>query len=220
MRYLALTIFFLVCLIHLIDSWKDNKEARAKTKPFLLLFLLLYYFFSADSMSVPLVLALFTSWLGDVLLIPSGNGWFVSGGISFLISHLFFIFAYLSCIDLKTIRWYFLLPAGVIYLAVSLMIMYSVRDNTPKKMMIPMFAYLIINSTMNIFALMLCFSGKGPGAAVAYFGAILFFFSDCSLFLVRYHKNKELVFKKHFTIMITYLLGEFLITQGILIMSR
>ena len=98
--------------------------------------------------------------------------------------------------------------------------MHAVRENTPKKMMVPMFAYLIINSTMNIFALMQFISGGGVGAAVAYLGAVLFFISDCSLFLVRYHKNRELVFKRHFTVMLTYLLGEFLITQGLLLLSR
>ena len=46
-----------------------------------------------------------------------------------------------------------------------------------------------------------------------------FFTSDCTLYLVRYHKNKDLIFKKHFTVMLTYLLGEALITVGMLLIQ-
>ncbi|MBR4452299.1 MAG: hypothetical protein IKS39_10720 [Clostridia bacterium] len=43
--------------------------------------------------------------------------------------------------------------------------------------------------------------------------------SDCTLFLVRYYRNPEIVFKKHFTVMLTYVVGEFLITQGVLMLG-
>ena len=82
-----------------------------------------------------------------------------------------------------------------------------------------MYFYLLCNSTMNIFALMQLFSSRNAGALTAYIGAVLFYISDCTLFLVRYHENKELIFRKHFTVMLTYLLGEFLITYGILMLS-
>jgi uncharacterized membrane protein YhhN len=60
------------------------------------------------------------------------------------------------------------------------------------------------------------FTLQTPGSLVAYAGAVLFFASDCTLFLVRYFRNPDVIFKKHFTVMLTYLAGEFLITLGIL----
>ena len=54
---------------------------------------------------------------------------------------------------------------------------------------------------------------------VAYIGAVLFFVSDCSLFLVRYYKPRKIVYKDHFTVMLTYILGELLITQGIIMLT-
>ena len=45
------------------------------------MFIIAYYFCSTDDISWVLVAALITSWLGDVLLIPHGNGWFTAGGI-------------------------------------------------------------------------------------------------------------------------------------------
>ena len=71
---------------------------------------------------------------------------------------------------------------------------------------------------MNIFAMMQLLSRPSPAAAVAYIGALLFFASDCCLFLVRYGKRPDIVFKKHFTVMLTYLLGELLIVVGILML--
>ena len=82
MRYVFLAALALCSAAHLYYSWVDNKRGRAATKPFLLILLVLYYVFSADRLSFVLLGALVTSWLGDVLLIPRGHGWFAAGGIS------------------------------------------------------------------------------------------------------------------------------------------
>ena len=77
-----------------------------------------------------------------------------------------------------------------------------------------MYFYLLCNTAMNVFACMQMITLGKAGAAVSFLGAVLFFISDCTLFLVRYYKKPEIVFRKHFTVMLTYLVGEFLITQG------
>ena len=218
MKYLFLILFIVFSVLHLIASFNDDAEKRKKTKPFLLIWLLLYYVFSTDNLSVFLVLALFFSWLGDVLLIPKGHKWFAFGGISFMFSHLFFILAYTNNFEFKDLKPVVLVIAGIVYFGTSFKIMRELRVSTPKSMIFPMFFYLMCNSTMNMFALMQMMSRKDIGSVVAYIGAVLFFISDCTLFLVRYYKNKDIIYKKHFTVMLTYLLGEFLITLGILMM--
>lgn len=219
MKYVYLIALVIVSVIHLIDSYRDDSKKRARTKGFLLPLILLYYLASVDTYSWVLVAALVTSWLGDVLLIPKGSKWFVMGGISFLVSHVLFIFTYVPNIDFSHIALYIVIPAGVIYFAIAGIIIKNILPSTPKMMIGPMFAYLIANSTMNIFALMQLVSRPCVGSAVAYVGAVLFFVSDCTLFLVRYHKNKDIVFKRHFTVMLTYILGELLITQGVILLS-
>ena len=218
MKYIFLILFTVFSILHLIASFNDDAEKRKKTKPFLLIWLLLYYVFSTDNLSVFLVLALFFSWLGDVLLIPKGHKWFAFGGISFMFSHLFFILAYTNNFEFKDLKPVVLVIAGIVYFGTSFKIMRELRVSTPKSMIFPMFFYLMCNSTMNMFALMQMMSRKDLGSVVAYIGAVLFFISDCTLFLVRYYKNKDIIYKKHFTVMLTYLLGEFLITLGILMM--
>ncbi len=217
--YLFLILFFVFSFLHLVSSYADDAEKRKRTKPFLLIFLLLFYVFSADHPSVYLILALATSWLGDVLLIPKGHHWFAYGGISFMFSHLFFILVYVSRIVFVHVPWILVVPAAIVYFGISHFIIQAVKDNTPKQMVIPMHFYLICNSLMNLFALMQLCSLRNVGAFIAWIGALLFFASDCSLFLVRYGKKPEVIYKKHFTVMLTYLLGEFLITVGILLLK-
>jgi uncharacterized membrane protein YhhN len=219
LRYVFLALLFVFSAVHLYHSWLDDKKRRKYTKPFLLLFIIAYYIVSADKLSVLLILALATSWLGDVLLIPEGHGWFTAGGISFMFTHILFIIVYASKIDFSSVLWALVIPAAVIYYGISAVIIYKLRPTTPKIMLIPMYFYLLSNSTMNVFSLMQLTSLRSAGAAVAYVGAVLFFISDCTLFLVRYHKNKDLIFKRHFTVMLTYIVGELLITQGVLMLG-
>ncbi len=213
-KYVFIALFAVASVIHLAQSWKDDQR-RAWSKPFLLLFLLLFYLFAAKEISWVLVAALFFSWLGDVLLIPKGSKWFLAGGIAFLVSHILFILVYAPHVAWTKTHLWLLLPACV-YLGAAAAIILKIRPNVPKALQFPMLLYLAVNSTMNLFALAMLLTLKSPGAAVAYAGAVLFYISDCTLYLVRYHENKNLIFKKHFTVMLTYLLGECLITVGML----
>lgn len=216
MKLFFLILLAIVSAIHLFHSWKGDQEKRKYTKPFLLPLIIAYYLAGTSSPSWVLVIALAASWLGDVLLIPKGNKWFVFGGLSFMVTHFLFIIVYAQRVDFSDIKWFAVIPAAVLYYGISAVIIKTLTPSTPKMMLAPMYFYLLCNSTMNVFSLMQLISRRTPGAAVAFTGAILFFISDCTLFLVRYHKNKNLIFKNHFTVMLTYILGEFLIAQGML----
>ena len=219
MKYFFLALFVISNAVHLYFSWKDEKKGRAVTKPMLLLFLMLYYIFSADKVSFVLLGALLTSWLGDVLLIPKGNKWFTAGGISFMLSHFLFIAVYVGQISFANVQWLPVILLAVLYCAVAAKVILTLRENAPNPMRIPLYVYLLANSAMNVFAFMQMITTRSPGAVVAYIGALLFFVSDCSLFILRFYDKKEIVLKKHFTVMLTYLAGEFLITQGILMLT-
>ena len=219
LKYIFLGLLIIVSVIHLYHSFVDDAKKRAITKPFLLIFILLYYLSAANGeYSWFLIVALATSWLGDVLLIPKGNFWFSMGGIAFTASHIAFILLYYDHLVFPVIRLGIIIPIAIIYYTVALIVITKVTPTVPKPMIAPMYFYLLCNSTMNVFALMQLCSLPCTGTAVAYTGAVLFYISDCLLFLVRYYKNKDLIYKKHFFVMLTYILGEFLITLGMLIL--
>lgn len=215
-----LALFFISSILHLWESWNDNALGRARTKSFPILMLALAYIFFPGTPSPILLTALITSWLGDVLLIPKGNKWFIIGGSSFLVSHFLFMAVYLPHIHFSRIPWLILLPAAALYASVSIAVIRAIRDNTPRIMAVSMWLYLLTNSSMNLFALMQLLTDRQPGEIAAFAGALLFFFSDCILFLVRFHRNPALVPRRHFPVMLCYLSGEFLITLGMGMLAK
>ena len=216
--YLFLAVFIVSATVHLIGCWR-GKPKTAYTKPLLVSSVALTYAFAAERPSWVLILALFLSWLGDVLLMPKGNKWFVAGGVSFLLSHVTFIFVYLPHIVWGSVRWWAVVPVAAAYLAVSALVMRAIWADTPGAMRVPMFLYLAANSTMNVFAFMLLLSRPCAGAALAFAGAMLFFASDCILFLSRYYKKADRIPKRGFLIMLTYIAGEALITLGVALLG-
>ena len=137
-----------------------------------------------------------------------------------MFSHFLFIAVYVTRIDFKLVPFFIVIPIALLYYAIAAIIIINVSPTTPKPMLVPMYIYLLANSTMNMFALMQLFSNPCTGSIVAFIGAVLFFISDCTLFLVRYYKKKDIVFKRHFTVMLTYVLGEYMITQGIIFLTN
>jgi uncharacterized membrane protein YhhN len=222
MKYAVLGILAVFTTIHLIDSWKDDAKKRRRTKPFLLILVLIYYLLATDSPSIMLIIALSLSWIGDVLIMTKGNKWFISGGTMFLFSHIFFAAACLLNIvkvDFNPKFLILIIPVSCVYIAISILTSRSIKANLSKKMFVLMLLYLFFNTFTNICALVQLLILKSPGALVTYIGAVLFFVSDCSLYLVRYHKNENIIFKRHFTVMLTYVLGELLIAQGFLLLG-
>ena len=218
MQYVFLGLLLIALVWHLVESWRDNARRRAFTKPFLIPLILLYYLVATDHPIWFLVLALIFSWLGDVFLMFQGNTWFTVGGCFFGVSHIFFVLTYVDQIRWDAVHLYVLIPVAAVYITITTLVILAVVKQTPKKMLPAMYLYLIANSTMNVFAVMQLESAPSAGAVIALVGAVLFFISDCCLFLVRYSRRPELIFKKHFTVMLAYVVGEFLITQGIMML--
>lgn len=219
MKYVFLAILAISSVVHLYHSYKDDTKKRPYTKWILLLAILGYYLCSVERPSGLLVAALVTSWLGDVLLIPHGTACFVCGGLSFLASHILFITVYVPNVDFGSVSWWAVAIVAAVYLIIAVLVFRTLLPTTSKSMIVPMFLYLVANATMNTFAFMQLISNPCKASAIAYAGAVLFFISDCTLFCVRFHKNRNLIFKRHFTVMLTYILGELLITQGVMMLA-
>ncbi|MBR4530689.1 MAG: lysoplasmalogenase [Lachnospiraceae bacterium] len=214
MNILCLIVFVIATAVHLVASYRKDTKLRNITKPFLLLALLGFYVLSARSLSWFIVLALFFSWLGDVLLMPKGLKWFTAGGIAFMISHAFFVAGYCRDIVFGAIP-FFLIPVLAVFFAVTVACIFSrLKPHLPKPLFYPMFLYLLINGTMNCFAIFRCVSTFSAATLTTAVGAALFFVSDTSLFFVRFKKDGRL--KTHFLVMLTYSVGELLIVLGLL----
>lgn len=215
MNYLFLAIFVVFTGIHLYASAKQDKNLRAITKPVILLSLLGFYLESVTNPAWFIALALVFSWLGDILLIPHGLKWFTFGGISFLLSHIFFIlgFIYLNP-AIFTVQWYIVVPFALVYGAISIYVFIKLIPYLKKALLFPMCGYLLVNGAMNCFAWLSMFAAPTIGTIITAIGAFMFFVSDCTLFFVRFKKDSKI--KTHFFVMLPYSLGEFLIVLGLI----
>lgn len=209
-RFVALGAFVLVSCLHLL--WKKNKNI---TKSLLLPALLLYYLTASEAPMPTAAAALAASWLGDVLLEKSGIKWFTAGGIAFMLSHLLFIITYSLKTDFSAVKPAIIIPAAMAYCAVSAVTINSIAPSVQKNLHFPLFLYLLFNSAMNTFALMHLTADARMPSAVIFIGAILFFISDNCLFIECFHEKKPDLF---YPVMVTYIAGEFLIIQGIIML--
>lgn len=223
--YLVITyLVMFVCFTtaHLYGSAIKRDSLRAPTKTIILLSILGMYLewmhMKGVEPSALLVFALITSWLGDVFLIPKGVKWFTIGGIFFWISHFLFIFTYCeSSIIFSDINPVLIVLIVLLYGASVCILFNRLKACLPKALFVPMLLYLFTNGTMNVFAWFRFLGGNCTvlSGLMTAIGALLFFASDSSLFLVRFDKNSRL--KTHFIVMLTYSLGEFLIVLGLML---
>lgn len=213
MKFFFLAAFIAVSVIHLYASLKCNAKLRAQTKVFILPFLLGWYWCSAAEPSAVVIWAIVFSWLGDVLLIPDGKAWFTAGGIAFMLSHAFFVAAYNESVIFSVVPLWAIVLAAAVYLTASVLVFKGLRPHLPRFMFYPMFFYLLVNGTMNCFALYQLASKPCAATAITFIGATQFFVSDSTLFYVRFKKNGRL--KTHFVVMLTYIIAEFLIVLGL-----
>lgn len=184
MNYAFLLIFIISTTIHLYASLRRNKPLRNKTKPFILLSLLGYYCFSVNNPELTVILALIFSWIGDLFLIIDGVKWFTIGGISFMVSHFFFILSYYKYVKFEVINNYVIIILALVFFVTVSILFYFLRPHLPKPLFYPMMLYLLINGTMNCFAIFRALSTTGIASIITTVGALLFFISDSSLFFV------------------------------------
>ncbi len=216
MRYLFLILFALFSLVHLYYCFINDRKGRVRTKPLLIITLLIFYLMSSDTVSYLLLSALAASWIGDILLIGNGEKWLVAGGGFFIAAHICLMLLFFKEVRAAGQPWLLLFLLMIVYIAAAYLVIRSIKDEAPKMISLGLFLYLLINTVMNLFAVMRMITLGTFGAALVFIGAVMFFLSDCALFLLLYHKSPRIVYKRNFTVMVTYLLAEFLIVTGTL----
>ena len=219
MYYVVLLVLYLIAgALNLIGTQKGRERFFAFSKPCLMPLLCLYCV--ARGMPEPdlmLVAALCACWIGDVLLMIKGDVWFAAGGISFFAGHVLFILAFARETTLAGLPLYALIPAAALYAGATGYVMFRAYKEIPLIMRLPMLLYLLCNGAPNLFALARIFLFPGTRSALSFAGAVLFFLSDCALYLLRYDagSGRKYFIRSPFFVMLTYITGVFLIVVGL-----
>lgn len=186
-------------------------ELRYITKPLILIFLLLLYnsSISKERQSATYTVALLCCWLGDVVLLFSGELFFIVGLGAFLIAHGF----YIKMLYLERKNQIFVLKHLFLALPYALSIFvlfYAVSDNL-EQLFVPVLVYAVVIGVLGFVASVLNRQYKSRTAFVLLVGVWFFILSDFTLALDLFYKPS---LTKKVTVMVTYVVAQYLIYKS------
>ncbi|MGB0984718.1 MAG: lysoplasmalogenase [Saprospiraceae bacterium] len=211
-------LFWLNALIHILSIILEIEWLRFITKPLLMIFLGLYFYYSVDrnAFTKSIMLAIIFSFGGDVALMFQDIApiYFILGLASFLIAHLFYVYAMVKYPNFKqgflVKEWWWSLP----FLAYGIGLVTFLWSDL-KEMTVPVIIYSITIMLMGLSALNM--KGRVSKSVAIYIllGAILFILSDSVIALSKFKAEDLMIRMPNLIIMITYILGQFLIVEGV-----
>jgi len=207
-------LFGLVLLIDLVAVYLNNEPLQFITNPLLMPLLAIYLLLQTSSATSGLkawiFLALFFSWVGDMLLLfdERGPNFFLFGLSAFLVAQVFYIIFFHNIRMREYIR-------GNALLLLLVIVYYSILINVLSpylgNMKLPVRIYGVVLSFMVMLA-MHTMLGKNKKAALwMTMGAILFVVSDS---LLAFNKFFSPFNNAGVIIMLTYGLAQLFITEG------
>ena len=209
-----LILFLAVLVANLADRQFNNGQLEYFFKPLLIPVLAIYFILQTNIIVTGLkkwiLLALFFSWAGDVLLMfePKDKIFFLLGLSSFLLAHVFYIvFFHFVRIREKVRGNPFLLVVVVIYYAALITLLSPYLAD----MRIPVMIYGIVISFMFMLAMHMLFINSKAAGKWMMFGALLFVISDSVLAINKFYQSFEMA---GIIIMLTYGLAQLFIVEG------
>ena len=210
---IILLLFFLALCVHLYAIVAQMPTIRIISKCLLLPLLIIYLTVSTPNTTAikkMALLALFFSWLGDVVLLSEGN-YFVLGMLAFIMAHVRNgkILVRLQAFQLTGATW---IGLGLALGTISLV--YYFLQTSLETFLIPVVVYMVFISTVWVLSFNLTNHPKYKAAAINFFipGMFLFVLSDGILAF-----NKFLLHQPErwdIWVMLTYALAQWLLTEG------
>ena len=159
--------------------------------------------------------ALLFSWIGDVILLFADIAeiYFILGLVAFLISHVIYSVVFNKQTKTRNKKTKAAFLIGSLIIGCYLIGMLSLLLPTLGELKIPVIVYATVISLMLLFAFNGFLTWKKPGNQFVFIGAVIFVASDSILAVNKFHMPIE---KSSFFIMLTYLVAQYLIINGIL----
>ena len=195
---------------------RENRRGLLPTKTALSLLFIVAALVQAhptQGYAVLVMVGLICCLAGDVFLALPQEKMFLSGLVSFLIGHIFYVIAFFLVSDLNR----FTLIGGLATLAVGLGIYAWLRPHLGA-MKIPVICYMVVISFMLCSAWTILGTSKLAAAArgLVFAGAVSFYVSDILVARDRFLRNE---FFNRFVGLPLYYLGQFLIAFSVGVMA-
>lgn len=221
-RNILVWLFSIFSLINIVGEFIESIELIFVTKPILMILLSLWFYLETKekpSRFTRYILGGFVfSIFGDTFLMINENGvggeiFFLLGLGSFLITHLFYVAAFLDLNKVKSgfvgqNKWLFFPFA--LFLAMNTAFLWK---GIPADMKIPVFVYSSTIVAMTMSGLNLKTKIPKEAFQILFGGVLLFLISDTFIGINKFHTALPFV---RILIMIPYLLGQYFIGKGAL----
>ena len=213
-KIIPLIAFVLFSLIDFYGIYLEKQLMVNFAKPMLMITLFWYYYSNTKQLNKYFVLGLFFSFLGDILLLGTGEMYFVFGLLFFLIAHVFYIIIVLKIIQITKPKEFII--AGVPFLLLFLVLM-NVLYAGLGSMKIPVIIYAMTISFFGIVSLILYLQAKTKISLLLLVGVLTFITSDTILALNLFYKKQSFY---PLLIMMTYVLAQYLICRFVLKLNQ
>jgi len=168
-------IYCLTAVINLVSALLFKETLRKITKCCLMPALLVFYIFNAGQIDFLVIAALVFSCAGDVLLINKDKQVFFRLGLAaFLLSHVFYIIAFLTKAGSLNIT--VLIISAVTAVPVVLVLLKLL--NASPQMRIPVIVYAIVIVVMSLCALQLMLAYPVFAGILIFAASLVYIFSD------------------------------------------
>ena len=204
-------IYCVTGIINLVSALFFKEGVRKISKCCLMPALLVFYFLETERVYFPIIAALVFSWAGDFLLINKDKPVFFRLGLAaFLVSHVFYIIAFLALAGSFNIPA--LIVSAVIAIPLTLALLKLLNASPPMKIPVAAYAVVIILMSMSALQLMLaCLSFAG---ILIFAASLVYLYSDTYMAYLLFH-GKPRYF--NFITMIPYIIAQGGIVMGLVL---
>lgn len=201
-----LFLFIIVSLVDVVAIVLENPFWQSLSKPLIIPSLMLYYMASVKKVNRIYLIALFFSFLGDVLLMDKNN-LFLYGIGAFLITQVLYVFIFYKGLAGTPMakKVLALLPFAVFY-----SVLITVLKPGLGEFFVPVCIYGAVISVFGSVSFLKYLHEKSTETIGLLSGAILFIISDSMIALNKFQQEH---FIYPVAIMVTYILAQFLIAR-------
>lgn len=212
-------IFAIIVLVELSGRFLDNINLEYMVKPLIMIWVAIYFmiFKRKKTFVLPVLLAFFFSWLGDIFLMFSGKNelFFFAGVGGFFCAQLTYIYTFTTYSE-KGGKGYLqknplLVLVFLAYLGGILILLFPGLEGMMKPIII---VYALSLIGMSMMALNRMGRVGRRSYLLVFVGSILFLLSDSMIALNKFYAEFWLA---GFWIMITYIAAQYLIMRGLIL---
>jgi uncharacterized membrane protein YhhN len=209
-RTKVFSVLFLIIVVLHIFGLLYNETLGVLTKPFITILLAIVYLSAVKKPSFWYISALFFSFWGDTFLLFKDQ-FFLFGLVSFLVAHVLYI--KISSGYLKKNGFAKIITASIPFILVFGSIVLLIKDNLGD-MLVPVIIYGIIISAFGTLTLLNYQQQRSTENLWLFLGALIFIISDSFLAVNKFYEARELY---GITIMITYIVAQYLICKAMIV---